>query len=58
VVWFFPDADARRTVALAERAESLGLDELWLGDEGPARDPFALLAAAAVATSRLRWVSP
>jgi 5,10-methylenetetrahydromethanopterin reductase len=53
-IWFFPDADAIRTVALAERAESLGLDELWLGDEGVARDPFALLAAAAVRTHRLR----
>lgn len=53
-VWFFPDAEARRTVALAERAEALGLDELWLGDEGPARDPFGLLAAAAVRTGRLR----
>jgi 5,10-methylenetetrahydromethanopterin reductase len=41
-------------VALAEQAEALGLDELWLGDEGPARDPFALLAAAAVRTERLR----
>jgi 5,10-methylenetetrahydromethanopterin reductase len=53
-VWFFPDADAGRTVALGERAEALGLDELWLGDEGPARDPFVLLAAAAVRTERLR----
>lgn len=53
-VWFFPDASSGRTVALAEAAESAGLDELWLGDEGPARDPFALLAAAAVRTRRLR----
>ena len=36
------------------RAEALGLDEVWLGDEGPARDPFALLAAAACATHRIR----
>jgi 5,10-methylenetetrahydromethanopterin reductase len=53
-VWFFPDTDAVRTVALAQRAESQGLDELWLGDEGPARDPFALLAAAAMRTRSLR----
>src|SRR5262249_3389871 len=52
-VWFFPDADSRRTVALAGQAEALGLDELWLGDEGPARDPFAILAAAAIATRTL-----
>jgi 5,10-methylenetetrahydromethanopterin reductase len=53
-VWFFPDAESRRTVALARQAEAAGLDELWLGDEGPARDPFAILAGAAVVTDRLR----
>ena len=52
-VWFFPDAESRRTVELARLAEAAGLDELWLGDEGPARDPFALLAAAAGVTERL-----
>jgi 5,10-methylenetetrahydromethanopterin reductase len=52
-IWFFPDADARRTVALARRAEAAGLDEFWLGDEGPARDPFGLLSAAAVVTDRI-----
>jgi 5,10-methylenetetrahydromethanopterin reductase len=52
-VWFFPDAASRRTVDLARRAEAAGLDELWLGDEGPARDPFGLLAAAAGVTDRL-----
>ncbi len=35
-------------------AEELGLDEVWIGDEGPAySDPFAVLAAAAVRTSRV-----
>lgn len=53
-VWFFPDAESRRTVELARQAERLGLDDLWLGDEGPARDPFAILSAAALATDRLR----
>ena len=35
-------------------AEQLGIDDLWLGDEGPARDPFALLAAAPRSRTRLR----
>jgi 5,10-methylenetetrahydromethanopterin reductase len=52
-IWFFPDAESRRTVALARRAEAAGLDEFWLGDEGPARDPFALLSAAAIVTERV-----
>ncbi len=53
-IWFFPDADGARTVRLAQRAERLGIDELWLGDEGPARDPFGLLAACATRTLALR----
>ena len=52
-VWFFPDVAGPAIVHTIERAEVLGLDEVWLGDEGPARDPFALLAAAAVRTSRI-----
>src|SRR6185436_16991146 len=34
--------------------EAIGLDEVWLGDEGPGRDPFALLAAGAARISRIR----
>ena len=53
-VWVFPEAPAPELVDLARHVEDLGLDELWVGDEGPARDPFAVLAAAAVATDRIR----
>lgn len=52
--WLFPSAPGRRTVELIEHAEALGLDEIWLGDEGPARDPLSVLAAAAMRTSRIR----
>ncbi|MEA3218209.1 MAG: 5,10-methylenetetrahydromethanopterin reductase [Acidimicrobiia bacterium] len=52
-VWLFPSASAGELVAAAVLAESLGLDEFWLGDEGPAREPFAVLAGAAGATSRI-----
>lgn len=52
-VWLFPSAPAPELVAVAVQAEAGGLDELWLGDEGPAREPFAVLAAAAAATRRL-----
>jgi 5,10-methylenetetrahydromethanopterin reductase len=53
-VWLFPDDDARTLVEAVVAAESLGLDELWFGDEGPgARDPFTILAASALQTSRL-----
>jgi len=53
-VWLFPDAPAESIVAAVHRAEQLGLDEFWIGDEGPARDPFTLLAAAAAVTTRIR----
>lgn len=53
-VWVFPDMPAAELVDLARHVEDLGLDELWVGDEGPAREPFAVLAAAAVVTDRIR----
>jgi 5,10-methylenetetrahydromethanopterin reductase len=53
-VWFFPDVAGPKIVETLIAAEALGLDEVWLGDEGPARDPFALLAAAALPTRRIR----
>ena len=34
-------------------AENAGLDELWLGDEGPAHDPLVTLATAAARTTRI-----
>lgn len=53
-VWFFPNRPAPELVEAIVVAERLGLDEVWLGDEGPAREPFAVLAAAAVRTSSIR----
>lgn len=41
-------------VELVRQAEAAGLDEFWLGDEGPAREPFSILAAAATVTERIR----
>ena len=53
-VWLFPEAPAAELVETFVAAEELGLDEVWIGDEGPAhQDPFAVLAAAAVRTSRI-----
>jgi 5,10-methylenetetrahydromethanopterin reductase len=51
--WLFPSVAAPRLVDAFVAAEEAGLDELWLGDEGPARDPFPLLAAAAMRTQRI-----
>jgi len=53
-VWVFPEAPAVELVDLVVQAEAVGLDEFWIGDEGPAREPFTVLAAAAVRTSNIR----
>jgi 5,10-methylenetetrahydromethanopterin reductase len=53
-VWFFPDRPAHELVSAIVHAEAAGLDEVWLGDEGPAREPFTVLAAAAQVTSRIK----
>lgn len=53
-VWFFPDQPAPALVDAIVDAEAVGLDEVWVGDEGPAREPFTVLAAAAMRTSRIR----
>lgn len=53
-VWLFPAASGPRLVEFIQHAEAIGLDEVWLGDEGPARDPLSVLAAAAVRTRRIR----
>ncbi|MES2169614.1 MAG: LLM class flavin-dependent oxidoreductase, partial [Actinomycetota bacterium] len=49
----FPSTPATTIVDAIVAAEELGIDEFWLGDEGPARDPFTVLAAAAMRTSRI-----
>jgi len=53
-VWMFPDRPAPYLVEVAAHVEAAGMAELWLGDEGPAREPFAVLAAAAGVTERIR----
>ncbi len=52
-VWVFPSTPAASLVDAIVLAEELGIEEFWIGDEGPARDPFTILAAAAMRTSRI-----
>ena len=49
----FPGTSAGALVDAVVAAEELGLDEVWIADEGVARDPFVLLAAAAGLTTRI-----
>lgn len=50
----FPGVPAGMLVDAVVAAEELGLDEVWIADEGVSRDPMAVLAAAAGRTSRIR----
>lgn len=52
-VWLFPAAPADRLVEAVVAAERCGLDEVWIADEGVAREPMALLAAAARETTTI-----
>jgi 5,10-methylenetetrahydromethanopterin reductase len=53
-IWLFPGLPAAALVDSVVAAEDLGLDEVWIADEGVARDPIAILAAAASKTTRIR----
>lgn len=52
-VWLFPSAPAERLVEAVVAAERVGLDEVWIADEGVAREPMTVLAAAARETSTI-----
>lgn len=52
-VWLYPGCHADALVDAVVAADELGLDEVWIADEGVAREPFAVLAAAARPTRRI-----
>ncbi len=52
-IWIFPNRPAAELVDAVLVAEDVGLDEVWIADEGVAREPVAVLAAAAQRTSRI-----
>ena len=52
-LWMFPDHPASLLADVIVAAAPAGLGEVWLGDEGPARDPLVTLAAAPVRTSTI-----
>jgi 5,10-methylenetetrahydromethanopterin reductase len=53
-VWLYPGVDAHQLVEAVCVAEACGLDEVWIADEGVAREPMAILAAAALKTTRIK----
>lgn len=54
-VWIYPVAPAEQIVESIRRLDVAGVDEVWIADEGVAREPLALFAAAAPVTSTIRF---
>lgn len=52
-IWLFPNRPVDEIVAAAVAAEEAGVDTFWLGDEGVAREPFAVLTAIGRATKSI-----
>jgi alkanesulfonate monooxygenase SsuD/methylene tetrahydromethanopterin reductase-like flavin-dependent oxidoreductase (luciferase family) len=52
-LWVFPSETSRALVAALTELDNADT-EIWIGDEGPRRDPFSLATAVLAATSQLR----
>lgn len=53
-IWLYPDAPVHDLVDAVVAADEAGVDEIWVADEGVARDPLVVLSAAAPRTRRVR----
>ena len=52
-IWLFPDTASSTFVAHAAHCEAAGVADLWVGDEGPGRDPFGRFASASTGVQAL-----
>ncbi len=53
-VWLYPDGAVTDLIEAVAVADRLGIDEVWIADEGVMRDPVVVFGAAATRTSRVR----
>ena len=53
-IWLYPDAPVTDLVHAVVAADRAGVDELWIADEGVAREPLVILGAAAPRTTSVR----
>jgi 5,10-methylenetetrahydromethanopterin reductase len=53
-VWLYPDATVGELIEAVVMADRVGIDEVWIADEGVMRDPVVVFAAAAARTHRVR----
>lgn len=54
-VWLYPVAPADRIVDAIVKLDRAGIDEVWIADEGVAREPLSLFAAASQRTDSIRF---
>jgi 5,10-methylenetetrahydromethanopterin reductase len=54
-VWLYPVAPADVLLDAIVRLDRAGVDEVWIADEGVARDPLAVFAAASRTTGSIRF---
>jgi alkanesulfonate monooxygenase SsuD/methylene tetrahydromethanopterin reductase-like flavin-dependent oxidoreductase (luciferase family) len=53
-IWLYPNAPVPDLIEAVVAADRAGVDELWIADEGVAREPIVIFSAAAPLTTRIR----
>jgi alkanesulfonate monooxygenase SsuD/methylene tetrahydromethanopterin reductase-like flavin-dependent oxidoreductase (luciferase family) len=53
-IWLYPNAPVKDLVEAVVAADQAGVDEIWIADEGVAREPIVIFSAAAPLTTRIR----
>ena len=53
-IWLYPNAPVHDLVEAVVAADRAGVDEIWIADEGVAREPIVIFGAAVSLTTRIR----
>jgi alkanesulfonate monooxygenase SsuD/methylene tetrahydromethanopterin reductase-like flavin-dependent oxidoreductase (luciferase family) len=53
-IWLYPNAPVKDLIDAVVAADRAGVDEIWIADEGVAREPVVIFSAAAPLTTRIR----
>jgi alkanesulfonate monooxygenase SsuD/methylene tetrahydromethanopterin reductase-like flavin-dependent oxidoreductase (luciferase family) len=53
-IWLYPNAPVHELVEAVVAADRAGVNEIWIADEGVAREPMVIFSAASRLTTRIR----
>ena len=53
-IWLYPNAPVHDLIEAVVAADRAGVEEIWIADEGVAREPIVIFSAAASLTTRIR----